>query len=141
MGPIRKLILKRIARRGLDHVAGLAFLTSAQRRAVLDVRDRHFNEVVQRLMDRTGHGSSLAGVIDGVARGEGERPILDWLFKEGGWKIIYSIVQVILLMFGIVLPPLPPTPTPPAPSEGEDFAVEAEVLTWPDDIPAELSVS
>jgi hypothetical protein len=67
------------------------------------VRDAH--DALSDAVDNDAEGSAAINA-EGSAPIE-DRPFLDWLINQGGWKIIYGIVRAILAMFGIVLPPLP----------------------------------
>lgn len=93
---------------------GMPDLNDDQREGLDRVRRQHFSTVLGEAQDRFSTNPQAMAALS-ASVGDDSRPFLDWLFKDGGWRVLYSIAQMILLAFGIILPPLPPAPVPPTP--------------------------
>lgn len=90
-------------------IDGAPPLWDEQAAAVEEIREYHLST----FLDRAQEGArEFVAAVEAAEEEGGDRPILDWLFRKGGWKWLWAIAAAIALMFGVVIPPpdLPPTP-------------------------------
>lgn len=103
----RRLLLRVGVSRAFDRILSLDGLSDTQRETVEMIRRRHFDDAISEVGERVNRDPHAQTMLAAAAVGDGEHPFLDWLFKDGGWKLVYAVVQAIALAFGVPLPPLP----------------------------------
>ncbi len=88
------------------------FLSQAQRNHILGVLNNktQLHSALGELDNEVQQNAEALAALHAPPVAGKQHPFVEWLLTH--WSMVYAIIQEILAIFGVVLPPLPTIPPP-----------------------------